>query len=144
MRPSGRRRMFVTLTGRPPPSCDLLDGTVLGVNESLALLGYGVASSSARASADERGPADSAPCDSSSVGWLLTTRQISRPSAGRLSSNPFLLRFSSRRYSLPSSLTSTLKHSFALPSTGDRMSFCFTVGSITVGLTQPSCSFDHA
>ena len=33
--------MFVKYTGRPPPSCERLDGVVYGVNESFAVLGKG-------------------------------------------------------------------------------------------------------
>ena len=40
IRPSGSRRMLVMWTGRPPPSCDLLDGTVLG-DEAFLLRYYG-------------------------------------------------------------------------------------------------------
>src|SRR5262245_54665232 len=135
MRPSGRRRMLVMWTGSPPPNCDRLDGVVYGVNESLAALGYGTDD------VNMRGPdGPSTPCDSSRMGRLPITRQISRPSAGRLESKPFFLRFSSRKYSLPSDLTSTLMQSLGASSMGDRISFCFTVGSTTAGFVQASFS----
>src|SRR5439155_11760793 len=86
----------------------------------------------------------STPCDSSSTGRLPITRQINSPSAGRLESKPFFLRFSSRKYSLPSVLTRTLKTSLGESSTGDRINFCLVVGSMTHGVTQPSCSLDQA
>src|SRR5260370_25249130 len=135
----GRRGMLVRWTGSPLTSCDRLDGVVYGVNASFAALGYGTELR------NTRGPdGPSTPCDSSRIGLLFTTRQISSPCAGRLSSLPFLAWFSSRKYSLPSGRTSTLKHSFVLPSIGARISFCLTVGSMTAGLTQSSCSFDQA
>src|SRR5262245_21219487 len=139
MRPSDRRRMLVMYTGRPQPSCARLDGVVYGVKASLAALGYGT---EVRNTRGPDGP--STPCDSSRIGRLLTTRQISRPSAGRLASKPFFLRFSSSRYSLPSGRTSTLMHSVGESSIGKRISFCLTDGSTTVGLIHPSFSFDHA
>ena len=40
--------------------------------------------------------------------------------------------------------TSTLKHSRGASSIGARISFCFTVGSITVGLVQPIFSLAQA
>src|SRR5262245_35496249 len=126
-------------TGSPPPSWERLDGVVNGVNETFAALGYGTEL------ANTRGPfGPSTPCDSSSIGLRCTTRQMSRPVAGMLSSNPFLARFSSSKYSLPSDFTKTLKHSFGESSIGPRISFCLTVGSITVGSTQPSCSLHQA
>src|SRR5262245_15070131 len=131
--------MLVMYTGRPPPSCERLDGVVNGVNPSLAVLGKGTLSEYTR------GPAAPAtPCDSSRIGRLPTTRQINNPSAGRLWSNPFLARFSSKRYSLPSGRTRTLKHSFEDDSIGASVSFCLTVGSMSVGLTHSSFSLHHA
>src|SRR4051812_13896138 len=93
--PSGRRRMLVMFTGRPPPRFERLDGTVNGVNEWFDSLGNGTA---LRNTPGPDGPAT--PCDSSSCGRLFTTRQINRPSAGRLLSKPFFERFSKRKYSL--------------------------------------------
>src|SRR5438874_2062541 len=133
MRPSARRRMLVRYTGRPPPSWARLDGVVNGVKASFDALGYGTDS---RNTYGPRGP--STPCDSSRIGRLPTMRQISSPSAGRLVSKPVFLRFSIRKYSLPSGFARILKQSFGESSIGDRINFCFTVGSITVGLIQPS------
>src|SRR5262249_30185873 len=48
------------------------------------------------------------------------------------------------KYSEPSDRTRTLKHSPGASSIGDRISFCSTVGSITVGLSQSSFSFAQA
>ena len=105
----------------------------------MATLGYGTLSR------NTRGPAaPSTPCDSCRTGRPPTTRQIKRPSAGRLASKPFFLRFSNSRYSLPSGRTSTLKQLCGESSTGGSTSFCLTAGSIAVGLTQPSFSYDQA
>ncbi len=98
--------MFVTFTGNPPPLGERLDGVVCGVNALFARLGNGIAS---RCTSGPRGP--STPCDSSSVGLPPTTRQTNRPCPGNAASNPFAVRFSSRKYSLPSRRTRILKHS---------------------------------
>src|SRR5437588_13110023 len=92
MRPSGSLRMFVIHTGSPPPSFERLDGMVYGVKASFELLGKGT---DVRKLPGPDGP--SMPCDSSRIGLLRpVTRQIKRPSPGRLLSKPFLARFSSR------------------------------------------------
>src|SRR5262245_61730363 len=124
--------MFVRYTGNPPPLADRLDGVVIGVKELFILLGYGTIG---RCTVGPFGPAT--PCDSSRIGRPPLTRQISRPWPGRSVSNPFACRFSIRKYSLPSRRTRTLKHSFAEPCTGLKTSFCRTVGSSTVGVSQP-------
>ena len=125
------------------PACPLKEKIEKDVRN--ALLNAGAEDVRLTITANTRGPAGpSTPCASSRMGRLPTTRQIKSPSAGRLVSNPFFLRFSSKRYSLPSGLTRTLKHSFGESSTGARINFCLTVGSITVGLIQPSFSLHQA
>ena len=61
-------------TGSPPPAGERLDGMVSGLNELFAWLGNGT---------DDNwliGPdGPSMPCDSSSKGRPLTTRQINNP-----------------------------------------------------------------
>src|SRR6266480_1436276 len=98
--------MLVMNTGSPPPSCERLDGVVYGVNDEFDGLGNGTDAGNSRG---PEGP--SMPCDSSTTGLFCTTRHTSRPSAGRAASKPFLRRFSSRKYSLPSGRTSTLTQS---------------------------------
>src|SRR5262245_9895055 len=131
--------MFVIQHGSPPPFCDLLDGVVNGVNAVFDLLGYGT---EVRCELGPAGPA--IPCDSSSATRPSVTRQINRPSAGRSRSKFFFVRFSSSKYSVPSARSSTLKHSFFEPLTGDSTSFCFVRGSITAGVSHPSRTLHHA
>src|SRR5262245_11147347 len=121
--------MLVMWTGSPPPSWERLEGVVYGVNESFDALGNGT---DVR---NDRGPAGpSIPCDSPNSGRLFTTRQINSPSDGRLVSKPFLRRFSSRKYSLPSGRTRILINSLGDSSIAPSISFCGTVGSMVVAL----------
>src|SRR5262245_37714159 len=139
MRPSGSLRMFVIHTGSPPPSWLLLDGIVYGVKLLFEELGKGTIDG------NELGPrAPSTPCDSSTSGRLFTTRHTMSPSPGNCESAPICLRFSRRKYSLPSARTITLKHCVGSSSIGASTSFCLMRGSSTVGLTQPSCSLLQA
>ena len=114
--------MLVMWTGSPPPSCDWLDGVVKGVNASLDCWvrhrgrvrpRAGRPGDAVRLLQHGR-PSDDAP-----------DQQALAPAGPRRSP---CVRFSSRKYSLPSGLTSTLKHSFGDLSTGDRISFCCTAG----------------
>src|SRR5688500_14526183 len=138
-RPSGRRVMLVTYSGTPPPSWLLLFGVVYGVKLLFAPLGNGTDVSSTF------GPREpSIPCDSSRIGRLFSTRQMSIPSPGNFSSQPTFFRTSSRKYSLLSGRILILKHWLGSSSIGERISCCFTDGSIRVGLIQPRCSLHHA
>src|ERR1700730_9781795 len=131
--------MLVICTGKPPLRTGLLDGVVLGVKAVFDALGYGT---EPRKRVGPSGVVT--PCDSSSKGRPSATCQINKPSPGRSRSKFFRVRFSSSKYSLPSGLIKTLKHSFVEFSTGERINFCFTVGSMTAGFSQPICSFDQA
>src|SRR5687768_13222280 len=131
--------MLVMNSGTPPPSWLLLLGVVYGVKLLFAPLGNGT---EPRNTFGPREP--STPCDSSRIGRLFTTRQTSSPSPGNFSSHPIFLRTSSRKYSLLSGLILILKHCVGSSSIGERINFCRTAGSITVGLIQPSISLLHA
>src|SRR5262249_34148793 len=131
--------MLVMFTGRPPPSSERLDGVVYGVKALLACVGYGTISRNAP------GPAGPPmPCDSSMNGRLPTTRQIKRPSPGRSAAKPFLRRVFTQEDTPPRGPRATIREYLAASSAGDRTNFCFTVGSITAGLIQPSCSLHQA
>src|ERR671913_379437 len=98
-RPSGRRVMLVMDSGTPPPSWLLLLGVVYGVKALFAPLGNGT-----------EGSSTFGPRESSRIGRLFSTRQISIPSPGSFSSQPVFFRTSSRKYSLLSGRILILKH----------------------------------